>query len=103
MSAGIGPAPAEGAAQGSRSTAAVSLLLRNLVMTFALVMSLLILGRVLLSWIDTSRRSELSVFLHRATEPVLAPIRNLLPPMGMLDLAPMIALIVLSAILQALR
>ena len=81
----------------------MSFFVRNLVEVFALVLSVLILGRVLVSWVDNTGRTQLSVFLFRATEPVLAPIRNMLPRMGMLDLAPMIALIFLSLVLQALR
>lgn len=41
-------------------------------------------------------------FLYRITEPVLAPIRRVLPPMGGLDLSPLVVIIgiqVLSAIL----
>ena len=81
----------------------MSFFLRNLVEAFALALSLLILGRVLMSWVDTSGRTQLSTFLFRATEPILAPIRSMLPRMGMLDLSPMIVLIVLSFVLQALR
>jgi YggT family protein len=43
------------------------------------------------------------VFLYAATEPILAPVRRLLPQTGMLDLSPMIVLIVLSFVLQAVR
>jgi YggT family protein len=81
----------------------VGLFLRNFVELFALVISLLVLGRVLVSWIDTGRRSQLSTFLFAATEPILAPIRRLLPQTGMLDLSPMIVLLVLGAVLQAVR
>ena len=68
-----------------------------------LVMSALILGRVLLSWVDTGRRSQLSTFLFRTTEPILGPVRRMLPRTGMLDLSPMIVLILLSFVLQAIR
>jgi YggT family protein len=81
----------------------VSFLIRNFVEILALVLSLLILGRVLLSWVDTGRRSQLSVLLYQATEPILAPVRRMLPRTGMLDLSPMIVLIFLSFLLQALR
>ncbi len=81
----------------------MSFFLRNLVEAFALALSLLILGRVLMSWVDATGRTQLSTFLFRATEPILAPIRSTLPRMGMLDLSPMIVLIVLSFVLQALR
>jgi YggT family protein len=81
----------------------VSLLLRNFVMLLALAFSVLVLGRVLMSWIDPGGRSRLSALLIQATEPILGPVRRLLPSMGMLDLSPMIVLIILSFVLQALR
>jgi YggT family protein len=76
---------------------------RNFIEILALVLSLLVLGRVLMSWVDTTGRSQLSTFLFAVTEPILAPIRRLLPQTGMLDLSPMIVLITLSFVLQALR
>ena len=81
----------------------MGLLLRNVVELFALIISLLVLARVLVSWIDDRGRSRLSLFLFRATEPILAPVRSMLPRTGMLDLSPMIVMIVLSVMLQALR
>jgi YggT family protein len=41
-------------------------------------------------------------FLERLAEPILRPIRNILPPAGMLDLSPMVALIALQIIGQVL-
>ena len=76
------------------------LVLRNFLELFVLVLTVLIFGRVLLSWVDTTGRSRLSVFLFHATEPILAPVRRLLPPMGMLDLSPMIVIIGLTLLLQ---
>jgi len=81
----------------------VGLFARNFLEFLVLALSLLVLGRVLVSWVDTGRRSQLSAFLFAATEPILAPVRRMLPQTGMLDLSPMIVLIVLSFVLQALR
>jgi YggT family protein len=61
--------------------------------------------RVLLSWIVPIQPSIASnpiiTFVFQITEPVLAPIRRVLPAMGMLDLSPMVALLLLS-LLQVL-
>jgi YggT family protein len=76
---------------------------RSFVELFVLALTLLILGRVLASWFDASGRSQLSRFLYQATEPILAPVRRLLPRMGMLDLSPMIVIVILTLILQAFR
>ena len=61
-----------------------------------------ILGRILLSWIEPSGRSGLAQFLIMLTEPILGPIRRLLPPTGGFDLSPLIVLFVLGAVLQSL-
>jgi YggT family protein len=67
------------------------------------VLTVLVLGRVLVSWVDSTGRGQLSRFLFQATEPFLAPIRRLLPPMGMIDFSPMVLIFVLTLVLQAIR
>jgi YggT family protein len=57
--------------------------------------SLMILGAVIISWLPVDRRNVLAGALYRLTEPALAPIRRVLPPMGGLDLSPMVLLILL--------
>ena len=55
--------------------------------------SLVVLVAVILSWTRIDRRNQLVTITRGLTEPVLAPIRKLLPPMGGLDLSPMVLLI----------
>lgn len=62
----------------------------------------LVFGRVLLSWFDPSGRSQVARFLVGTTEPLLAPIRNLLPQTGMMDFSPLIVLVVLGLIWRVL-
>jgi YggT family protein len=54
--------------------------------------------RIILSWIGMDPQNPVVVFLHEITEPILAPIRQFMPRMGMLDLSPMVAIILLSLI-----
>lgn len=65
-------------------------------MVFA-VLQLAILGRILLSWVDPSPYPDnaLKRVLWTLSEPVLAPLRRVIPPMGMFDVSPMVAIIVL--------
>lgn len=63
--------------------------------------SLLILGRVLLSWINISPYHPAVTFIYEATEPILRPLRNIIPSIGMLDVSPIAALILLR-ILESL-
>ena len=78
----------------------------NLIITFvqilAQVLWIALLARVILSWVNLSPTNPLVVIVYQITEPILAPIRRVLPRMGMLDLSPMVALILLFAIRQLL-
>jgi YggT family protein len=62
------------------------------------VLSLAILGRVLLSWVDPLGNMRITQILRDVTEPILAPIRNLLPSMPMFDFSPIIAMLLLQAL-----
>jgi YggT family protein len=55
-----------------------------------------ILGRVLISWIDPMGNMRITQILREITEPILAPLRSLLPPIGMLDLSPLVAMLLLQ-------
>jgi YggT family protein len=74
----------------------IVLLLRVLVVTAWLV----ILGRVLLSWVDPRFERPVSQFIYSLTEPFLAPIRRVLPQTGMFDLSPLILLLGLGLLLR---
>ncbi|MCH7652496.1 MAG: YggT family protein [Chloroflexi bacterium] len=53
---------------------------------------------MVLSWINLSPTNPLVVIINQITEPILAPIRRVLPKMGMIDLSPMVALIIIIVI-----
>lgn len=54
---------------------------------------LLIIIRALLTWVNPDPYNPIVRFLHRVTEPVLRPIRRVMPDLGGLDLSPLIALL----------
>jgi YggT family protein len=62
----------------------------------------MVLGRMLMSWVDPSGRNQVSAFLIQATEPMLAPVRRMLPATGMIDWSSFIVLIVLGFLWRAL-
>jgi YggT family protein len=61
---------------------------------------LVILGRVLMSWVNPRFEGPIARFLFETTEPMLAPIRRLLPQTGMIDFSPLILLVVLGLIMR---
>ncbi len=54
-----------------------------------------IIGAVL-SWVNPDPRQPLVIVLYQLTEPILQPARNVLPPMGGLDLSPIAVLVLLQ-------
>lgn len=56
--------------------------------------SLIVLGAVIISWIQLPPTHPIANFLRAMTEPLLAPIRQILPAMGGIDFSPMVLLIV---------
>ena len=62
---------------------------------------LVILARVVLSWVDPAGRSRFAAFIVGTTEPLLAPVRRVLPRTGMFDLSPLIVLLLLGVLMRA--
>ena len=53
----------------------------------------LILVVVILSWVGGSLRHPIIPLMYQLTEPVLRPLRKLIPPIGGMDLSPLFAII----------
>jgi YggT family protein len=62
------------------------------------VLWLLILARVIISWTNPTGGGTLTAFVYQVTEPILAPIRRLIPPTSGIDWSPLIAMLVLGAV-----
>ena len=60
------------------------------------IYSLLIIGRVILSWVNPDPYNPIVRLVVRVTEPVLGPVRNLLPAMGGFDFSPILVLIAIQ-------
>jgi YggT family protein len=52
---------------------------------------ILIIARVVFSWGQISYRNRLMRFLFNVTEPLLGPLRRMLPPLGWIDISPLVA------------
>ena len=75
-------------------------LLLNFVRLFATVLWLLLIARVVLSWTNPTGGGGLVAFIYQATEPILAPIRRVLPPTGGIDWSPLVAMLVIGAVVR---
>ncbi len=71
---------------------------------FALLMTyfVLIIARVIVSWVANQSRHPLIPLIYQLTNPVLKPFSKLLPPIGGVDLSPLFALITLRFLLLLL-
>ena len=70
--------------------------LLNFIQFLLMALWALVFGRMLMSWIDPTGRRQVSAFLYQTTEPLLAPVRRMLPQTGMIDWSGFIVLIVLG-------
>jgi YggT family protein len=59
------------------------------------IYTFMIFGYILMSWIPNLRESSLGEVLGKFVEPILAPFRRIIPPLGMIDISPIVAIIAL--------
>ncbi len=71
--------------------------------TFLFLLRLAVLGRVLYTWVDPTPypTNRFKAMLWSLTEPILGPLRRYIPPTGMFDFTPVIALVLLIVLDEA--
>jgi YggT family protein len=67
------------------------------------IYSLFIFIRIIFSWGRVSSTNRVMRFLARATDPLLLPLRNMIPPLGMFDISPIVAFIIIWLFQGAIR
>ena len=78
----------------------MSSILVNFIQLLAFVLWFLLIARVVLSWTNPMGGGGLVAFVYQATEPILAPIRRVLPSTGNIDWSPLIAMLILGVIVR---
>ncbi len=78
----------------------MGLVILNFVRMLATVLWLLLIARVVLSWTNPMGGGGLVAFVYQATEPILAPIRRVLPPTGGMDWSPLVAMLLIGVVLR---
>lgn len=51
---------------------------------------------ILMSWFPNAKESGIGQFLAKIVEPYLEPFRKIIPPLGMIDISPIVAILVLN-------
>lgn len=62
-----------------------------------------VLVGIVLSWVAPQSHNAIVMLIHQLTEPVMAPFRRLLPPIGGLDLSPILLFLVINVVQVVLR
>jgi YggT family protein len=74
-------------------------LLVDVLYVFIIVM----LIRVVFSWVSPYPTNAVTRFAYRLTEPILAPVRRILPPMSGIDLSPLVVMLGAYLLISVLR
>ncbi len=74
----------------------------NFIRILCEVLTIAIFLRVILSWFSPSPTNRLFIILLHITEPLLSPLRRIIPRVGMLDFTPLLAIIMLQLIANLL-
>ncbi len=67
------------------------------------LLSLAIFLRAILSWVIRDPYNPIARALDTITEPILQPLRQIVPRMGMMDITPLVAIVLLSVIASLVR
>jgi YggT family protein len=68
--------------------------LKSIICALLQIYFLVLIGRIILSWFPVqpgTTMASIASILFELTEPVLAPLRRVIPPLGMFDLSPLVA------------
>ena len=62
------------------------------------ILTIIILIRVVMSWFSPQPTNIISNIVYQITEPILAPLRRIIPKVGIFDFTPMVAIILFQVI-----
>ncbi|MCM3357023.1 MULTISPECIES: YggT family protein [unclassified Psychrobacillus] len=57
---------------------------------------------IFMSWVPNVKESTVGQFLGRICEPYLEPFRKIIPPIGMIDISPIVAIFVLNIAMRGI-
>lgn len=79
------------------------ILLINFIDLLFSALTLAIIARALLSWLPMDPYNPIIQIVHQITDPILAPLQRVIPPMGMMDISPIVALVILQVLQTLIR
>jgi YggT family protein len=84
----------------------MKILLSSLIQLIDLFLTIyvwIIIARAIISWVNPYPYHPLVRFLYKVTEPVLAPVRKIIPPIGGIDISPVIVIFIIFIIQNLLH
>ncbi|HZR98057.1 MAG TPA: YggT family protein [Chloroflexota bacterium] len=81
----------------------VTLWLRQFIDLLFTALIFAIIARALLSWFNLGPGNPLVRVLNDVTEPILAPLRRVIPTIGMIDITPLVAILLLEFVQRILK
>lgn len=57
---------------------------------------------ILMSWVPSIQQSVFGQFLGKICEPYLEPFRKIIPPIGMIDISPIVAIFTLQLAMRGI-
>lgn len=75
----------------------------TLFVAFLYLLIVAIIVRSLLSWFPNAQNNEFARILHNVTEPLLQPVRQIMPRTGMIDFSAMVVLILLYVMIVVVQ
>jgi YggT family protein len=77
--------------------------IQNIVLQLLSLYSFVVIAYILMSWFPNARESSIGQFIASIVEPYLAPFRKIIPPLGMIDISPIVAIIALRLAADGVR
>ena len=75
----------------------------EIILLFLQILWFAIFARAIISWFPIDPSGPVVRALDAITEPILEPLRRVVPRVGMIDITPMVAIILIFVISAALR
>jgi YggT family protein len=75
----------------------------GIVLFFLQILTFALIGRALLSWFDPGGQWGITRILADVTDPIVLPLRRVIPPIGMIDISFIVAIILIQVLERLLR
>lgn len=69
--------------------------IESIIIQLLFLYSYVVIAYILMSWFPNAKESTIGQFIGSIVEPYLSPFRKIIPPLGMIDISPIVGIIAL--------